>query len=752
MARRISFDRDETNRIVRDLDTAYNNTQSDWHRWLSNLSRWAKMYRNIVEPKLYPWKGCSNLSLPTTTIGVEAAHSMRIGLLNQPNSLLQILPNSYADVDPAERVEKFINAEWFTTMDMQYWFDLVAHKTCMNGMQPLVLMWRRETQRIRECRLVPKSALPGRRKRMEDVAQFIFQDAYVSFNRSDGTASYREDGRVRTARIVQLRDDERVDPTDDDIEVEVERSIVTTDWPVPDVPAPEDLLPSADSVNPETASKHFYNIWMDFTSFMQKVDSGYYRLDPEVREALVKDYSQQGPIADETILGSGRRTTDELKSPVQTQSGMRRERLCVQKVFTRYDADHDGAEEECVFTLLRGCGGGPYLIRSDWLSSFCPNNRRPIHYDTYIYLDDHPAAIGVPELTATLKVEKDVLHNQMVDNGTIRNTPFGFYQKGFGNDNLTIRFKPGEMIPVSGQVWFPQIPGGMGTEMAANQIIESHLQQLIPVGPVVTGASSGGNRTAQGIAALIGQANSVHVKHLQRFARFIKSVGESTISLYAENMDQMREFMVTGTNEMVKLPREELRRKRRLQVMASALLSNKELNQAWAMLRYQLLANSPGNTPQSLYALKAGLLEAHDEPDAQRYLGPPPDEWIHPHISPELENDLFTRLIPHDPHADEDSAYHLEVHAAFAAQVNDPGVLGLVMEHMDRTKQIQSMQPNQQQQAMSQSFQQSPEGSQMAAGGPMGQSVSQMPDMGGQGQMFQAVMPQGMPQGGPGGF
>lgn len=693
MPRKIRLSEERTKAIVADIHDRWTMTQAEWTPWLENLPRWQKAYRGIVAPKTEPWPGCANLHVPVTAIGVERTHAALLGLTQQPEDIFEVMATGWASVAQAESVQEFLNWTASTELDLDAVLDRGSHKTCMYGRQAYIPVWRREKSTVHESRCVPVSELGGRTPR--DAAEYEFQDRFREITLTDPMTArvrYVDQGRERTATLTVLLDEEREDPSEDELEYELEMERIKKDCPVIETPAPEDLLHTADSPEPEKAAMHFWSLWYSWPELRGLFRSGYYEGDDELLEALEKQNSEQNAAWTEQIA-SPNKAFGEQYGTVKTQSAMRRHKFHVLKVFCNYDLLDNGRDEEVILSIIWDEGGKGHILRAEYLHATFPHGLRPIIYSDWIYLDDIPVAVGIPEYIAALQAEINALRNQRLDADAIRNNPFFLYDKGSQLAPAIHRIRPGTGIPISNPagVRFAEWAGTSASDVNSELQLHAMIERMLPVGDIPNGRDPAGRQTAAGTAMLIQQGREVWDKYLRRFGRAVGRIGYQAVQLYAANMEARRQFRVVGSDDLKEIDRDALRAEIDLRFRASMILAQKEVQRSYAMMRYTASLQDPFfQAPERAYAIREDWLKSQEVKDLKRLLGPRPQELSHPHLEPSQELELFLRGIPWEPHADEDFQVHLSEHH-LQLESTTGKARQLLLEHIRHTNRLMSI-------------------------------------------------------------
>lgn len=77
--------------------------------WEKSVAETIRLFTNIMLPKTFPFKNCSNVNLPFITIAVLQFHARVYENLLPPKNIMQVDKTGFEDILPALRVEKFTN-------------------------------------------------------------------------------------------------------------------------------------------------------------------------------------------------------------------------------------------------------------------------------------------------------------------------------------------------------------------------------------------------------------------------------------------------------------------------------------------------------------------------------------------------------------------------------------------------------------------------------------------------------------------
>jgi len=697
MPRKIIVSAEQRKKLIRHIEDRWFNDNSDWLPWYSKLSKYRRAYLGILPAKTQPWKGSSNLHIPITTVSTEEMHTGLMGLVDQGNNLVTMVPTEAGDVGRVKGVEVFCNHALYRQMKVHPKLDRLAHKTVMYGRCPALVLWVRKRRRVRECWPVPISELGGRKDPVT-VAQYHFKDQFTEVSRFDKDRSvafvkYEDRGTRREATVTVLRDVDRSYPVDDEIEYEVDQWDTVYNAPSLEIPDIGDVLVSADGITPAESSMKYYNEWPNLADVLEKADAGFWTISNKLRSQLLKAHRAQD-TADQSFR-SEQNTTVSRQAP-DVESARRRYRYHIQKIFLDYDLDRDGHPEKIIVTTLIDQGTKRHLLRVDYHESIFPHGKEAIINSDFIFVDEEPTCLGVPAFVAALQAEANTLWNQTNDRNSILTNPWFLYRTGSTLTPQIYNLKPGEGVPVDdpSSVVFPRMPVSTAADSANFGQIMAFAQRMIPSSDVQRG-NLPNRATASGMAMALQQGQQAIGKFLRRFGWTLEDIVDSSMQLYGAFGDPELEFRVSGTQEIHNMSRNDLRQGYDVQIITSALLANKELVRSAAFMRYQLFQQNP--ILQSLAVqrqLVEDVLEATDYKAPAKITGHLPAESASGPRTPEQETVMLVQGIPWPPRADDNHEIHIEGHmqSLQTPYAQLPGAAELITEHIEHHKRLQSTQ------------------------------------------------------------
>lgn len=345
-------------------------------------------------------------------------------------------------------------------------------------------------------------------------------------------------------------------------------------------------------------------------------------LDPQAKKILEDD-----------LVGLKSNTTPEAQPEPMTRL----------MFFGRADLDGDGLEEEVVYWMLKE---PKILLRARYLSEVFPTIplRRPFAMAKYIPVNGQFYAIGLIEL---MESGYDIIKktfDQMIDNGDLTNTPWGFYRPMSGIRPEVMRMGPGDLYPTSNpkdDVYYPQLPQGMAA-FGSNIIglVSQVLDQATLVGQLQLGGVPHGKsaalRTTSNMQALLQQGDARPERVLRRFFTGLAEIWAQFHELNQVFLPKNKKFRISSAVSKEKDPYIEIHDRSQIQGRvgfefgASILNTNKALSTAalqdmLGMLINPLLFQMGIVTANNVFNLLQDSIKAKGQ-DATKYITAPTND------------------------------------------------------------------------------------------------------------------------------
>ena len=727
------LDADTARDLARMAVTDFHAAIQDRSAWEDRLAQDEQQYFGILPTKTFPWPGCSNLHVPITMTGVEALKPRLIESVLGEDPPIFAKATEAQDEERQARVERFLNWQVQTQLDIAPKVVESAHRFLMPGTVYAKTRWLLRERRVQAVRSFPP-----------DTALDVILDAVLGADVPTTTVSQKggdfPSWRI-TVRTPQHREREAtltLHILPDEIQALIDRIEVVYEGPDVEFPNAEDIIePTNAGSDPQTFPWIMQRLWLDEARLRQKVRQG--RFYEDAVELLLHGETPGGDNAqlDSTEVRSIRADVEGVEE--FGEASQRAQEYAVLECYYRYDLDEDGLDEELVFWVCPE--RGELLLGWDYLDNLYATGRRPFRKECYFPLPGRAKGLSFPQIVQAIQDEINTIHNQRVDNGTIRNSCTFLYPKNWTLSAQQERMRPGDGIAVDDpqRVVFPQWPGGDAFGQNEEALLMQMLERLTGQSDLSLGRQPnrvGATRTATGTSSLLAEAGLRFKTAMTTFQRFWANIFADVLALDQQYLPDGVEFRVTGQfPEIIKLKsRADIAGRFDVRVAATSDTLNRQQLRDDATAKLQMILN-PLVLQLGLIGKKGvyrGLrrwLQAYGETDPDLILEPLADPIVR---TPEQEHAMWTNGdYSAEPNLAENLAQHLDAHQRLLADpvaraMLTPETLTAAEAHVAKTIQLAQMQ------AAIQSMQQ-------RGAGPQGQ-----PAVGGQAANAQIGRQQGM--------
>ncbi len=335
-------------------------------------------------------------------------------------------------------------------------------------------------------------------------------------------------------------------------------------------------------------------LWLDDNALRTKVRQGRFYADA-VDRLLAGDTPEgdnsQIDAAEVRTIRSQIEGTEEFGS-----SSVRGTEYQILECYYRYDLDEDGLDEEIMFWVCPE--RGDLLLGWDYLDNVYATGRRPFRISRYFPLPDRLLGLSFPQIVRPIQEEINTIHNQRVDNGTIRNSCTGYYPANWTQSPQDMRVSPGQMVPAEDpqRLVFPNWNGGDAWGQNEEALLMQMFERLTGINDLSLGRQPnrvGATRTATGVASLLSEAGLRFKNAMTAFQRFWRDIFADILALDQQYLPPGVEFRVTGRYpEVIHLTsKADIAGKYDLRVSATSETLNRELLRNDTTAKFQFVAN-----------------------------------------------------------------------------------------------------------------------------------------------------------------
>jgi hypothetical protein len=555
--------------LVLALDQMVRDEQRKRSSWIANRAeRYAKL-RGWLASKDWPWDNASNQHVP-----VMMANTLRVeaGLFNAVLGHRPVMtpkPFRKQQKEMADKVGDLVDFQIFVESDGEQKIEQYINQFVEDGTVVTFQPWVKDRRMIHDSRIVPiEPETTTRVLYLLDLLPRIMPGLLE-------TTPLDSDGHKWTARVseasgrlsnvdISVYERSSGDEEPDELEIDLAWKATVHDGPGIVVHQLEDIVVPLRSENLQPLAPANTNgaPWMarlirvSFDEIKRRMrDGSYNELDDEDLHRI------QGLLNTRKPVHVTEPNEDALREQKDAKEGRaeffgtdtQREWMFGVEWYGRLDVNDDGLAEEVIVTYFREAN---CLARMRYLTAEYPGLpiRRPFSEGRCFPVAGQFYGFGFPELMEGIHDSLHVLVNQNIDAGTITNTPFFFYRASSGLKPETIRFSPGEGIPLDNpqqDVAFPTFPQ-RDQQWAFNMIglWMQHLDKLTQIGPIQQGQVPQGKasalRTTGTTMAILQQGAAMPEQILRRLFMGLKQIWEQYHLLNMRYLPKNKQYLIAG--------------------------------------------------------------------------------------------------------------------------------------------------------------------------------------------------------------
>lgn len=539
--------------------------QDERATWMEQrLARYAKC-RGWLEARDTPWTDASNQHIPVMMANVLRTEAGLFNAVFGMRPMLRATPMRHEQKELAETVDHLVDHQLMVDVDGERAIEQYINRFTEDGTALSFQPWVRSTEPVVDVRVVPKPEDVDARM---DLAMatllptFLPQTARLLMKDDDGA---RWEAEVPPVRPEDAPSTVRIDVYDRDErswEIVLQWDATVFDGPTMLPLALEDIVVPMRCENTQPVSTqnptgapwvaHLSKVSVDV--IRQRIRDGVYDMLTEADlDDVVAVADGRVPADTSTSREDGLKDAkDDAEGRTASWAGPA-DQITVVTWYGPWDVGR-GRQEEIILTVLRE---PRKLARGRYLTEQYPAQppRRPFAEARFIPVADQFYGIGLPELMEGMHDFLHIIINQMIDNGTLTNLPFGFYRASSGMKSEPIQIPgPGEMLPLDNpqsDVVFPALPHAdqsFGFNMVGLGM--QFLERLVSMGPMQFGQVQQGKasalRTVGTTMAILQQGAAMPEQILRRLFFGLRQVWEQFHLLNARFLPPGKRFLITG--------------------------------------------------------------------------------------------------------------------------------------------------------------------------------------------------------------
>lgn len=609
--------------VIKDwLETAENDSGT----WRDRQDKWYRLRMRVKTKKTKPFKGCSNLRMPTLDTAHKKLGASVINGIFSVRPVVQVIPTPGGSEDQAVAIEKFLDHLIMDVIKIKPIATMAVDQSLQNGFELMKPYWNIKvyTRTIEfdvtelsedELTIILDPSTPK---------EIIMQALATRFEIDTSTLVIKENiESVREVMDAILAGKEKV--------VVKFRDVIKNHPDVSIVPSAKLMVPQSTEVDPQSAQYLIHEFFIDYNTFVQNVENKGWS-----RSALdTIDYSRNLDLTQAEVTRSQREGIE-----LVTNKNLIR----IWECYCYWDLNGDGKEEKCIITISPDFDLKLRSIEIPFKSYKFPFVK--LYYE--LTSNGWYSHRGLPELLEDLVKEIDTQHMQRIDSQTLRNSPMFLFRAG-QIKGKSKNFGFGRGIPVSGH---NQLNDTIAPFNATNtnaefsykdeqQILESKIAELI--GQVDFSLQSQINRrqprTADEVQMHVQSASVSNSLVISQYRQQFEELFNWIYELWCQFGDDQYEFNYFGPNklERIKIDREAIQGKYTIKVRANDNNSNPQINQQKASLvlqdTYTAFSAGLAGPEAVLEARKQAMIEMGIE-NWERFITPPQPRQPQPPIQP----------------------------------------------------------------------------------------------------------------------
>ena len=561
--------------FCRDLYNEYESS-SYRERKFKEMNEGRKRYRLDRDPKTFPWKDCSNISVGLDAIAVDNLEPRIAAQLVGETDFITAEPVGPEDQEGAESATNFLNWAVLNNMKLPAEIKPIVNDLLKDGTKDVIPIWEEETVTNRKRSVKP-----------------VYED-------ENGERAELPDGfeSLPPEQLAQLGF--TATPSDSFEEEEATRFKVRLE-----------AIPLTDAFFPDS-----HQNWED---------QPYLRLIyPEYGDLLAMS-DGDGPyknitkdlVVDPGRLGDANEDEDAVDEGVKFSEFTKQVRLleCYYK--------WKGVWRISTFAIDRAW----IEVRDQKMSDVYWHGHKPVHRFRLYPQSNKSMGTGIPAKIQHFSKGIDDLFNQMVDSGLVQIIPWFFFNEAPGFENLNLKLAPGKGVPIGKDtnVTFPTLGVTATQILSFIEALLGFFERTVGLSDYTLGRESGtagkGGETYSGMALIVNEGNIGHQYKGETLRDTFELLLTDVLSLYAQNMPLDAKQRIFENNQWVFRPLDvmSIQGQYDIKIDVSDSSANKMLSRKEAVEKHQMLLGNPVVNTQKT---TEDLLRAYGHKDTSEHIRP----------------------------------------------------------------------------------------------------------------------------------
>lgn len=596
------------------------------------IQRYAK-FRNWTERDSGPWEDSSDIALPDMmTHSTKLQDILANAILSSEPPVTAIARNK-ADIKKQQTIDDLIQHQMFRDMRGTEFIGELVECFVNDGVFTTYIPWVQEEREIMDSRVfpaIPEDALPRQyfiQKIKDEFPQALIQPV----GNTGWDFSVESSGETFVAKFYTTDEDR--------VEMVMERTAEIFNGPRPMVKDIDEVLHPYRASNlqipgPSNPGGSSHVTLVDYPTIdelKRLKESGHYDLitdeDLESLEALSKTRINQ-EMKDQKDNMQG--TIDDFT-----------ERDATHKTLTRYICFDVWNGKDVIWYVIREAN---LVVKAAHLTEVYPANppRRPFAEASFLPVKGRRLGISYLEQMEGLHDAGKELMDQMIDSGTLANSPFFFYRNNAQNPDM-VRLGPGDGYPMQNprdDVHFPSIQNNQTFALNTVNMMEQMQNRLtltndLNFGGVPQGGASA-LRTEGNMQLVLGQSESRPERVIRRLFEGLSEIYYQIHELNQRYLPDNKKILKTNSIDKDADPYQTIKDISEIQgrmefiFTANVLNTSKSgmqqaMNALTGLLASELMIQTGIVSPTQLYNLAEETIKALGQ-DPRKFIQKPTDD------------------------------------------------------------------------------------------------------------------------------
>jgi hypothetical protein len=600
----------------------------------ARLQRYAK-FRNWVERDTGPWQDSSDVALPDMMTHSTKLQDILVNAIMSSQPPISAMARNKADVAKESTIDDLIQHQLFVDMKGTVLIGDLVECFVNDGVFTTHIPWvqeRRDIIDIRTFPAIPDELLPRQyfiAKIREEFPQALVQ----SVGNSDWDFNVEDGKEVFLARFYTTDEDK--------VELFMEREVEVFNGPRPSVKDIDEVLHPWRAANlqmpgPSNPGGAAHVVLVDYPTIdeiRRLKKAGHYDLITEEQLESLDQFART-------------RVNEEFKDQKDALQGTEEvdERDASHKTLTRYICYDVWDGKDVIWYVLRE---GEIMLKAAHLTEIYPANppRRPFAEATFLPVKGRRLSISYLEQMEGLHDASKELFDQMIDAGTLSNSPFFFYKANAQNPDA-IRLGPGDGMPMTNpreDIFFPNIQNNQTFGINAYSILEGlqgrvTLTNDLNFGGVPQGGSSA-LRTEGNMQLVLGQSESRPERIIRRLFEGLAEMYHQIHELNQRYLPDDKKILKSGNLDQDADPYQtikdisEIQGRMEFKFSANVLNTSKSgmqqaMNAITGLLASELMIQTGIVSPEQLYNIAEETIKALGQDPRKFIKKPTPDSGL----------------------------------------------------------------------------------------------------------------------------